>query len=80
MLNTRGESQICFGILKTVVSTHSKAEGLIVALSGDLERPLVGQSGTFVEAGSSNLISVQVESFLVHCCTLSLCYLGAETG
>jgi len=38
----------------------SKAEGLIVALSGDLERPLVGQSGTFVEAGSANLISVQV--------------------
>jgi len=50
----------------------SKAEGLIVALSGDLERPLVGQSGTFVEAGSANLISVQVESFLVHCCTLPL--------
>ena len=40
----------------------SKAEGLIVALSGDLERPLVGQSGTFVEAGSANLISIQVET------------------
>jgi len=38
----------------------SKAEGLIVALSGDLERPLVGSSGTFVEAGSANLISLQV--------------------
>ena len=43
----------------------SKAEGLIVALSGDLERPLVGQSGTFVEAGSANLISIQVDTFLM---------------
>ena len=43
----------------------SKAEGLIVALSGDLERPLVGQSGTFVEAGSANLISIQVDTFVL---------------
>merc|ERR1719220_1718260 len=37
-----------------------KADGLIVALSGNLERPLVGQSGVFVEPGSANLISVSV--------------------
>merc|ERR1719278_806272 len=37
-----------------------KADGLIVALSGNLERPLVGQSGTFVEPGSANLISFEV--------------------
>merc|ERR1719458_1571161 len=37
-----------------------KADGLIVALSGNLERPLVGQSGTFVEPGSANLISFSV--------------------
>merc|ERR550539_688486 len=37
-----------------------KADGLIVALSGNLERPLVGQSGTFLEPGSANLITFQV--------------------
>ena len=37
-----------------------KADGLIVALSGNLERPLVGQSGTFVEPGSANLITFEV--------------------
>jgi len=37
-----------------------KADGLIVALSGNLEQPLVGQSGTFVEPGSANLISFSV--------------------
>ena len=38
---------------------YRKADGLIVALSGNLERPLVGQSGTLVEPGSANLISFQ---------------------
>ena len=38
-----------------------KDDGLIVALSDNLERPIVGQSGTFVEPGSANLISFQVE-------------------
>jgi len=37
-----------------------KDDGLIVALSDNLERPIVGQSGTFVEPGSANLISFQV--------------------
>jgi len=37
-----------------------KADGLIVALSGNLERPLVGQSGTFLEPGSANLITFEV--------------------
>jgi len=37
-----------------------KADGLIVALSGNLERPLVGQNGVFVEPGSANLISFSV--------------------
>jgi len=37
-----------------------KAEGLIVALSGNMERPLVGQGYTFVEPGSSNLMSFSV--------------------
>jgi len=37
-----------------------KADGLIVALSGNLERPLVGQNGVFVEPGSANLVSFSV--------------------
>ena len=40
-----------------------KADGLIVALSGNLERPLVGQSGTFLEPGSANLITFEVETW-----------------
>ena len=40
--------------------SNRKAQGLIVALSGNLERPLVGQGYTFVEPGSANLISFSV--------------------
>ena len=39
-----------------------KADGLIVALSGNLERPLVGQGGTFLEPGSANLITFEVST------------------
>jgi len=48
--------------VETFENAHylQKADGLIVALSGNLERPLVGQSGTFVEPGSANLISFSV--------------------
>ena len=48
-----------FDILKWLLTR--KDDGLIVALSDNLERPIVGQSGTFVEPGSANLISFQVE-------------------
>ena len=41
-------------------TSNRKAQGLIVALSGNLERPLVGQGYTFVEPGSANLISFSV--------------------
>ena len=47
-------------ILQTSFIVTRKADGLIVALSGNLERPLVGQSGTFLEPGSANLITFEV--------------------
>ena len=50
-----------FLILILIWLLTRKDDGLIVALSDNLERPIVGQSGTFVEPGSANLISFQVE-------------------
>ena len=50
-----------FLILILICLLTRKDDGLIVALSDNLERPIVGQSGTFVEPGSANLISFQVE-------------------
>ena len=50
-----------FLILIFISLLTRKDDGLIVALSDNLERPIVGQSGTFVEPGSANLISFQVE-------------------
>ena len=57
--NTLGQGISYFDILKWLLTR--KDDGLIVALSDNLERPIVGQSGTFVEPGSANLISFQVE-------------------
>ena len=60
MPNTSGKAHLqnktCYDL-----TLNRKADGLIVALTGNLERPLVGQTGTFLEPGSANLISFSVE-------------------
>ena len=60
-------SYISRSVLFCVTLFIRKADGLIVALSGNLERPLVGQSGTFVEPGSANLITFEVSTILHQC-------------
>jgi len=37
-----------------------KSEGFVVAVSGNLERPLISQSGTYINPGSETLMAVKV--------------------
>merc|ERR1712080_376233 len=37
-----------------------KSEGFVVAVSGNLERPLISQSGTYINPGSETLMSLKV--------------------